>query len=91
MSKQRDPKVSLFDILGCAKNCLEFTKDMTFGEFEKDGKTISAVQHQLMIIGEATKRIDENFRNLTPYTKEILFKLKETASAFTKFTGIRGI
>jgi uncharacterized protein with HEPN domain len=35
---------------------------MTFAEFEIDLKTISAVQHQLMIIGEATKKVSEEFR-----------------------------
>lgn len=37
---------------------------MTFEEFEKDDKTISAVQHQILIIGEATKRLSLEFRNL---------------------------
>jgi uncharacterized protein with HEPN domain len=63
MKKQRDHKSVLFDILSCSKNCIEFTKGMTLTEFEKDIKTISAVQHQLMIIGEATKKLTEEFRN----------------------------
>jgi uncharacterized protein with HEPN domain len=37
---------------------------MSFEEFEKDDKTISAVQHQILIIGEAAKRLSLEFRNL---------------------------
>lgn len=63
MKKPRNPKSVLIDILSCSKNCIEFTQGMTLTEFEKDLKTIAAVQHQLMIIGEATKKVDEEFRN----------------------------
>lgn len=37
---------------------------MNFSAFEKDDKTVSAVQHQILIIGEATKRLSTDFRNL---------------------------
>ena len=63
MKKSHDPKSALFDILSCSKNCIDFTQGMTLTTFEKDLKTISAVQHQLMIIGEATKKLPEDFRN----------------------------
>lgn len=61
MSKQRDVKTSLFDILEASKNCLDFIGEMNFSEFEKDLKATSAVLHQLMVVGEATKRLDEKF------------------------------
>ncbi len=61
MSKQRDIKTSLFDILEASKNSIDFIGKMNFSEFEKDLKTVSAVLHQIMIIGEATKRLDEQF------------------------------
>ena len=57
MTKLRDPKVSLHDILECANNCIGFTKDMSFEEYGADIKTVSAVLHQIMIIGEAAKRL----------------------------------
>ena len=51
------------DILNSSNKCLAFTKGMTFEDFEKDDKTISAVQHQILIIGEATKRLSIEFRS----------------------------
>ncbi len=66
MSKQRDVRTSLFDILKCSKSCIDYTFGMSFEQFVSDAKTIHAVQHQLMIIGEATKRIDDEFRNKYP-------------------------
>lgn len=66
MTKPRDPLSSLFDILVSAKNILQFVKGMTLDEFEKDIRTSFAVQHQLMVIGEATKRIPMKFREDNP-------------------------
>ena len=51
------------DILNSSNKCLAFTKGMNFEDFEKDDKTISAVQHQILIIGEVTKRLSPEFRN----------------------------
>ena len=51
------------DNLNSCNKCLAFTKGMNFEDFEKDDKTISAVQHQILIIGEATKRLSPEFRN----------------------------
>ena len=66
MTKPRNPQSSLFDILMAAKNVLQFTNGMTLEEFEKDIKTSFAVQHQLMVIGEATKRLPVDFREKNP-------------------------
>ena len=55
------------DILNSCNKCLAFTKGMNFEDFEKDDKTISAVQHQILIIGEATKRLSPEFRNQHTY------------------------
>lgn len=66
MSKQHDLKVSLFDMLSSCKYCLKHIEGMTFKEFEKDMKTIHAVQHQLLVLGEATKRIENEFRKKNP-------------------------
>lgn len=66
MTKQRDPKIVLFDILDAANNILDFTKGMTFESFQSGLLTYSAVQHQMMIIGEATKSISQELRNSFP-------------------------
>jgi uncharacterized protein with HEPN domain len=66
MTKLRDPKVSLHDILECANNCIGFTKDMSFEEYGADIKTVSAVLHQIMIIGEAAKRLGTKFTDEHP-------------------------
>jgi uncharacterized protein with HEPN domain len=57
MAKQRDPKVYLFDILDSAKNILEFTKEINVEKFEADLLVCSAVKHQIMVIGEAVKKV----------------------------------
>jgi uncharacterized protein with HEPN domain len=66
MNKQRDPKISLTDILTCAKNCQIFVSGLTFEQFIDDKKTLSAVQYQILIMGEAAKRIPETFRKRHP-------------------------
>jgi uncharacterized protein with HEPN domain len=66
MSKQHDLKVSLFDMLDSCKYCVKHIEGLTFEQFESDMKTIHAVQHQLLVLGEATKRIDNVFRKDHP-------------------------
>jgi hypothetical protein len=66
MSKQHDLKVSLFDMITSCKHCLKHIEGITFEEFERDAKTMHAVQHQLQVLGEATKRIDNEFRKNNP-------------------------
>lgn len=65
MSKQRDLG-SLQDILTAANLILNFIEGFSFGEFEKDLKTQSAVIRQLEIIGEAVKRISKECRDQYP-------------------------
>lgn len=45
MKKQHKQKSSLFDILICSKNCISYTENMSFEQFENDDKTYHAVQH----------------------------------------------
>jgi len=66
MTKQRDPKIVLFDILDSAKNILDFTRGMNFESFQSSIMVYSAVQHQMMIIGEAAKNISQNLRDSYP-------------------------
>lgn len=52
----------LSDILESIDNIFNFTKGMSYNQYEKDLKTIHAVQHNFMIIGEAVARIPEEFK-----------------------------
>jgi len=57
---------NLLDISHAARLVLEFTVDMDKETFLADLKTQSAVLHQLMVIGEATKRLAYDFRTRHP-------------------------
>ncbi len=57
---------TLLDIVKAAQLVAVFVQDMAKGEFVQDIKTQSAVQHQLMVIGEAVKRLSPDFRNQYP-------------------------
>ncbi len=57
MSKQRDYKLYLVDILESGKNILNFTKGLTFNDFLKDRKTQSAVIREFEVIGEAVGKL----------------------------------
>ena len=64
MTKPRDTNLLLYDILICAQHCVEFTEGMQFEDFERDEKTMAAVLHQIMVIGEAAKRLRGEFTNV---------------------------
>lgn len=53
----------ILDILNASKNILSFVDGMSKPEFEHDLKTMSATIRQFEIIGEATKRLTEEFKN----------------------------
>jgi uncharacterized protein with HEPN domain len=57
MTKKFDPRATLLDLKTCSERCLDFTKDMSFEQFEKDLKTFHAVQYQFIIMAEAIKRL----------------------------------
>ncbi len=61
----RDAAVVL-DLLKAARLTIEFTTGLTQGTFLADIKTQSAVQHQLMVFGEAVKRLSPTFRTNHP-------------------------
>ncbi len=52
----------LLDILKAARLAIEFKGPADKESFLEDAKTQSAVLHQLLIIGEAVKRISPEFR-----------------------------
>jgi len=57
---------TLLDIATAARLVLEFTKDMDKAAFLDDIKTQSSVLHQLMVLGEAVKRLSDDFRARHP-------------------------
>ena len=56
----------LLDILKAARLAIEFKGPAEKAEFLEDAKTQSAVLHQLLIIGEAVKRMSPEFRTAHP-------------------------
>jgi uncharacterized protein with HEPN domain len=61
----RDDAVAL-DVLRAARLASEFVGGLDRTAFEDDLKTQSAVLHQLLLIGEAVKRLSEEYRSRHP-------------------------
>lgn len=57
---------TLLDILKAARLIVEFKGKLTKKAFLRDIKTQSAILHQLLVIGEAVKRLSEDFRAQHP-------------------------
>jgi uncharacterized protein with HEPN domain len=66
MTKQRDPKITIQEIILSCENAIQFIDGMTFELFFKDIKTLSAVQHQILILGEAVKRLSDDIKEKHP-------------------------
>ena len=56
----------LLDMMEAAVKILKYTRGLTFEDFLADDKTIDAVVRNFEIIGEASLRIDEDFRLENP-------------------------
>jgi uncharacterized protein with HEPN domain len=65
MSK-RDVKAFLYDILESANDVIEFTKDIGYNEFINNKMIRYAVIRALEIIGEASRYINNDFREKYP-------------------------
>ena len=65
-------EVILLDIIRAARLTVEFKQGPDKDEFLQDIKTQSAVLHQLMVMGEAVKRLSMGYRSQHP---EIPWKL----------------
>ena len=65
MSK-RSSDLLLLDMMEAAIKILKYTQGLTFEDFLADDKTIDAVVRNFEIIGEASLRIDEDFRLENP-------------------------
>lgn len=63
----RDDATAL-DILTAARRALQFASGLTRQQLAGDLKTQSAVLHQLLVIGEAAKRLSDDFRRVHPKT-----------------------
>lgn len=57
----RDDAVVL-DVLTAARRAAEFAAGLTLEQLGADLKTQSAILHQLLVLGEAAKRLSEGFR-----------------------------
>jgi uncharacterized protein with HEPN domain len=57
---------ALFDILRAARLAVDFVRGCDLRTFETDWKTQSAVIHQLLVIGEAAKRLSDGLRARYP-------------------------
>ena len=56
----------LMDIAKAARLVTQFKQAMDKAAFENDLKTQSAILHQLLVLGEAVKRLSEGFRSQHP-------------------------
>lgn len=65
MPPERDA-ATLLDIVTAARLILDFKEGLDYEQFEADTKTQSAMIHQFLIIGEATKRLSDPFRAAHP-------------------------
>ncbi|HAM37899.1 MAG: hypothetical protein A2474_07280 [Elusimicrobia bacterium RIFOXYC2_FULL_34_12] len=61
MSK-RNYQIFLKDIKDCTHKILEYVKDKSFSAFINDNMLVDAVMKNLMIIGEAVKKVPEEIR-----------------------------
>jgi uncharacterized protein with HEPN domain len=59
-------EATLIDILQAARLIVQFKGEADFDSFSRDLKTQSAVLHQLLILGEAIKRLSDGFRSAHP-------------------------
>lgn len=57
---------SLIDIVQSAQKILRFTQNISQAELEINEEKQSAILYQLTIIGEATKRLSQDFRGQYP-------------------------
>ncbi len=59
----RPDDASLLDIAEAARLIVEFQQGFDYNAFARDDKTRAAVLHELLIIGEAAKRLSPEFRD----------------------------
>ncbi|MGK7894683.1 MAG: DUF86 domain-containing protein [Xenococcus sp. (in: cyanobacteria)] len=57
---------SLIDIENAIKRALRYTSNVSRSQLETNDEKLSAILYQITIIGEATKRLSESFRQQHP-------------------------
>ena len=62
----RPDQATLVDLHRAASLALRFTEGCDRGAFLIDAKTQAAVPHELLVIGEAAKRLSQTFRDAHP-------------------------
>jgi uncharacterized protein with HEPN domain len=62
---QRDP-ATLLDLQQHARLVIEFTAGISYASLLTDAKTRAAVLHEILIVGEAIKRLSQDFRLAHP-------------------------
>lgn len=62
----RRDSATLLDIAKASRLIVEFARDTDRAAFMDDAKSISAVIHQITVIGEAVKRLSPEFRDSHP-------------------------
>lgn len=63
---KRDDNVTLVDDLNAARLVAEFTSGVDRASFMEDKMRQSAVLHQILVLGEAVKRLSMEFRDGNP-------------------------
>jgi len=63
---RRDDTTTLADIATACRLIIQFIQNFDSDSFLEDQKTQSAVMHQIMVIGEAGKRLSPEFRANNP-------------------------
>jgi uncharacterized protein with HEPN domain len=67
---------TVLDILNAARRAVCFAEGIDKSQFLDDEKTQSAVIHQLLILGEAVKRLSAEFRTAHP---QLPWKISDVA------------
>jgi uncharacterized protein with HEPN domain len=62
----RDDAATVLDVLLAARKAVAFLGDLALPAFLEDEKTQAAVLHQLLVVGEAVKRLSDEFRSARP-------------------------
>lgn len=66
MNEGRDDLDYLEDIVEASNDVIKFVEDINFQEFQKDKKSIYAVIRGIEVVGEAARKISQNFRYQYP-------------------------
>jgi uncharacterized protein with HEPN domain len=66
VSRSRDVRLYLEDIVMYCDDVVAFTRELDYNGFVRDRKAVSAVAYSLLVIGEATKHIPPDLRARHP-------------------------